>query len=69
VNPEGSLVAQLRVKSRYREKILEAQQIDNEASKVRNKLESRSETPFQVGDDRMIMLWRRIYVPDNKALK
>lgn len=69
VNLEGSLVAQLRVTSGYWEQILEAQQIDNEASKVRNKLESGSETPFQVGDDGMIMLGRHIYVPNNKALR
>jgi len=40
VSPEGSLMAQLRVKSGYRDQILEAQQHDDEVSKVRIKLES-----------------------------
>jgi hypothetical protein len=39
VSPKGSLMAQLRVKSGYREQILEAQQHDDEVSKVRIKLE------------------------------
>jgi len=39
VSPERSLMAQLRVKSGYREQILEAQQHDDEVSKVRIKLE------------------------------
>jgi len=46
VSPEESLMAQLRVKSGYREQILEAQQHDNEVSKVRIKLVSGGETLF-----------------------
>jgi hypothetical protein len=42
-------MAQLRVKSGYREQILEAQQIDDEGSKVRSKLDSGSKTLFRVG--------------------
>jgi hypothetical protein len=39
VSLEGSLMAQPRVKSGYREQILEAQQLDDEVLKVRIKLE------------------------------
>jgi hypothetical protein len=39
-------MAQLRVKSGYQEKILEAQQHDDEVTKVRIKLESGGETFF-----------------------
>jgi hypothetical protein len=46
VSPEGSLMAQLGVKSGYREQILEAQQLDDEVLKVRIKLESGGETLF-----------------------
>jgi hypothetical protein len=56
VSPEGSLMAQLRVKSGYREQILEAQQLDNEVLKVRIKLESGGETLFRMGDDGIVML-------------
>jgi len=69
VNPEGSLMAQLRVKSGYREQILEAQQHDDEVSKVKIKLESGGETLFRMRDDGIVMLGRRMYVPDNKSLK
>ena len=69
VSPEGSLMAQLMVKSGYREQILEAQQLDDEVLKVRIKLESGGETLFRMGDDGIVMLGRRMYVPDNKVLK
>jgi hypothetical protein len=62
-------MAQLRVKSGYREQILEAQQHDDEVSKVRIKLELGGETLFRMGDDGIVMLGRCMYVPDNKALK
>jgi hypothetical protein len=68
VSLEGSLMAQLRVKSGYREQILEAQQLDDEVLKVRIKLESGGETLFRMGDDGIVMLGRRMYVPDNKPL-
>jgi len=69
VSPEGSLMTQLRVKSGYREQILEAQHLDDEVSKVRIKLESGGETLFRMGDDGIVMLGRCMYVSDNKALK
>ena len=36
---------------------------------MRIKLESGGETLFRMGDDGIVMLERRMYVPDNKALK
>ena len=55
VSPEGSLMAQLMVKSGYREQILEAQQLDDEVLKVRIKLESGGETLFRMSDDGIVM--------------
>ncbi|XP_073263532.1 uncharacterized protein [Populus alba] len=49
VSPEGSLMAQLRVKSGYQEQILEAQHLNDELLKVRIKLESGDETLFRMG--------------------
>jgi len=46
VEPEGSLLAQLRVKSTFREKVLEAQQRDIEVDKVKEKIKLGIETPF-----------------------
>ncbi|KAL9400778.1 hypothetical protein Peur_004627 [Populus x canadensis] len=57
VSLEGSLMDQLRVKSGYREQILEAQQHDDEVSKVRIKLESGGETLFRMGDDGIQYYW------------
>ena len=57
------------MKSGYREQILEAQQLDDEVSKVRVKLESWGETLFRMGDDGIVMLGRHMYVSDNKVLK
>jgi hypothetical protein len=69
MSQEGSLMAQLRVKSGYREQLLEAQQLVDEVLKVRIKLESGGETLFQMGDDGIVMLGRHMYVPDNKGFK
>jgi len=55
ISPEGSLMAQLRVKAGYREQILEAQQLGNEVLKVRIKLESGGETLFRMSDDGIVM--------------
>jgi len=46
VGPEGSLFAQLRVKSTFREKVLEAQQKDIDVDKVKEKIKLGIETPF-----------------------
>jgi hypothetical protein len=37
--------------------------------KVRIKLESWGETLFRMGDNGIVMLGRRMYMPDDKALK
>jgi len=63
-------MAQLRVKSGYQEQILEAQQLDDEVSKVRIKLESGGvKLFFRMGDDGIMILEQRMYMPDNKTLK
>jgi hypothetical protein len=68
-SPEGSLMAQVRVKLGYREQILEVQQFDDEVLKVRIKLEYKGETLFQMGDNGIVMFGRHMFVPDNKDLK
>jgi hypothetical protein len=45
IGPRGSLLAQLKVRSVFREKILGAQRIDIEVSKIKDKIEFRVETP------------------------
>jgi len=54
VGPKGSLIAQLRVKSILRNKVLEAQQNDDRASKIRDNMKSGVGTSFQILEDGMI---------------
>jgi hypothetical protein len=67
--PDESLVAQLRVRSTLRDRVLEAQQEDLEVCKIREKVRSGIETPFQIQKDGMVVLGRRMYLPDDQPLK
>jgi hypothetical protein len=69
VGPGDSLLAQLKIRSVFRDRILEAQMRDAEVKKVRDKVESRAETPFQVLNDGMVVMGRRMYLPGDKVLK
>jgi len=67
--PNESLVAQLRVRSTLRDRVLEAQQEDLEVCKIREKVRSGIETSFQIQKDGMVVLERRMYLPDDQPLK
>jgi hypothetical protein len=69
IGPEGSLLAQLKVRSVFREKVLGAQQNDIEVSKIKYKIEFEVKTPFQILDDGMVVMGKRMYVPEDMALK
>jgi len=69
VGPDESLVAQLRVRSTLRDRVLEAQQEDLEVCKIREKVRSGIETSFQIQKDGMVVLGRRMYLPDDQPLK
>ena len=69
VGSEGSLLAQLRVKSTFREKVMEAQQRDIEVDKVNEKIKLGIETPFRVSDDGMVLMGKRMYLPGDQVLK
>jgi hypothetical protein len=66
VGPEGSLFAQLRVKSTFREKVLEAQQKDIDVIKVKEKIKLGIETPFRILDDGMVLMGKRMYFQETK---
>jgi porphobilinogen deaminase len=63
------LVAQLRVRSVRRDKVLKAQQKDVKVSKIRGKVKSRIKTSIQILEDEMIVFRRQMYLLENKALK
>ena len=65
----GRLVAQLLVRSTYREQILHAQFRDKEGSKIRKNMEVGVETKFQVADDGSLMMGQRLYVPNDETVK
>ena len=67
--PNESLVAQLKVRSTLRDMVLEAQQKDLEVCKIREKVRSGIETSFQIQKDGMVVLRRRMYLPDDQMLK
>jgi len=69
VGPGDSLLPQLKIRSVFRDRILEAQMRDAEVKKVRDKVESRAETPFQVLNDGMVVMGRRMYLLGDKVLK
>jgi hypothetical protein len=69
VGPVDSLLAQLKIRSVFRDRILEAQMRDAKVKKVRDKVESGAETPFQVLNDGMVVMGRRMYLPGDKVLK
>jgi len=65
---EEILVAQLKVQPMYREQILQAQQGDDKVSKVRNRVNTKIETPFQIANDGVLILGRHMYMPKNKII-
>jgi len=69
IGPRGSLLTQLKVRSIFQEKILGAQRIDIEVSKIKDKIEFGVETPFQILDDGMVVMGKVMYIPEDMALK
>ena len=63
------MIAHLKIRSTLRDKVLEAQRKDIEVSKIKDKVRSGVETPYQILDDGMIVLGRRMYLPNDETLK
>jgi len=74
VGPQGSLLAQLKIRSVPRGKVLVAQQVEKkkEKKRVRDIKESVNqgiEKAFQMLSGGLIAMGRQIYLPDHKTLK
>jgi len=69
ISSKGGLLAQLIVRSTYREQISWAQSSDVEGSKIRKKMETEIATPFRVTDDGSMMMGQRLYVPNDETVK
>ena len=48
---------------------MEAQQRDIEVDKVNEKIKLGIETPFRVSDDGMVLMGKRMYLPEDQVLK
>ena len=69
VRSKGSLLAQLKVWSILCDRVLEARMMDVKVGKVIDMVKARVETSFQILEDGMIVMKKRIYLHDNKILK
>ena len=52
----------------YREQILQAQQGDDEVSKMRNRVNTKIETPFRNANDWVLIMGWCMYMPNNKII-
>jgi hypothetical protein len=57
------------VRSVLRDRVLKVQQKDIEVGKIRDKVKSIIESPFQILKDVMIVFGKQMYLPRDKALK
>jgi len=69
VGPEGSLLAQLKIRYVLRDKVLVAQQADGKVKEIKERVNKGRETSFQMLSDGLIAMGRRIYLPEDKTLK
>jgi hypothetical protein len=69
VGPEGSLLAQLKIRYVLRDKVLVAQQADGKVKEIKERVNKGIETSFQMLSDALIAMGRRIYLPEDKTLK
>jgi hypothetical protein len=69
VGPKESLLAQLKIRSVLRDKVLVAQQEDGKVREIKERVNKGIETSFQMISDGLIAMGRRIYLPEDKILK
>ena len=69
VRPKGSLLAQLKIRSVLRDRVLVAQQADGKVKEIKERVNKGIETSFQMLSNGLIAMSRRIYLPEGKILK
>jgi hypothetical protein len=69
VGPEGSLLAHIKIRSVLRDKVLEAQLVDEGIGKIKGRIEQGKELSFQVLPKGFVAMGKRVYLPEDKALK
>ena len=69
VGPEGSLLAQLKIRFVLRDKVLVAQQANGKVKEIKERVNKGIETSFQMVSDGLITMGRRIYLLEDRTLK
>jgi len=69
VGPDGSLLAQLKIQSVFRDKVLVAQQVDGKVKEIKDRVNQGTEKAFQMSSNGLIAMGRQIYLPEDKTLK
>jgi hypothetical protein len=69
VGLNGSLLAQMVAQPMLWDKILKAQKNDVKAEKIKGEIKLRQETPFQLREDGILAMQKRVYIPEDKDLK
>jgi hypothetical protein len=69
VGLNGSLLAQMVAQPMLWDKILKAQKNDVKAEKIKGEIKLKQETPFQLREDRILAMQKRVYIPEDKDLK
>jgi len=69
VGPDGSLLAQLKIQSMLRDKVLVAQQVDGKVKEIKERVNQGTEKTFQMLSNGLIARGRQIYLPEDKTLK
>jgi hypothetical protein len=69
VGLNGSLLAQMVAQPMLWDKILEAQKNDVKAEKIKGEIKLKQETLFQLREDGILAMQKRVYIPEDKDLK
>ena len=69
VGLNGSLLAQMVAQPLLWDKILEAQKNNVKAKKIKGEIKLKQETPFQLREDKILAIQKRVYVLEDKDLK
>ena len=69
VGPERSILAQLKIQSMFRDKVLEAQLADKGVGKIKEQINRGIKIPFQILSEGLVAMGKRVYLFKNKLLK
>ena len=69
VGPEGSILAQVKIQSMFRDKIPEAQLAEERVGKIKEQINRGIKIPFQILPRGLVAMGKLVYLPKNKLLR